>query len=118
MLSFRRALIQSVTDACEGKILLTAPQVKDLLKLASFGMRHTHRITSEAETRRLWDPEAWEIAGQKLTNSERFKGSIGLQKMCQKISTSQTPSTTKRKAYASGDEAVDPPVVKRKKTRN
>ncbi|KAF8212387.1 DNA polymerase phi-domain-containing protein [Mycena galopus ATCC 62051] len=119
MPSFRRVLVQSVTDACEGKNSLTAPQVKDLLKLASFGIHHTRRIASATEIRTLWDPEAWEILGQKLANSERFKGSTGLQKTCQKLSTSQTPSAaTKRKADTAGDEAADTPKVKKKKTRN
>ncbi|KAJ7751995.1 DNA polymerase phi-domain-containing protein [Mycena metata] len=118
MLALRQALIQSVTDACDDKAVLTPPQVKDLLKLGLFGIRQTQRIASETETKRVWDPEAWETVGQKLTYSERFKGSVGLQKTCQKLSTSQIPTTTKRKAEASGDEAVEPPIVKRKKTRN
>ncbi|KAJ6455722.1 DNA polymerase phi-domain-containing protein [Mycena sanguinolenta] len=116
MLSLRRALIQSITDACEGKNSLTAPQVKDILKVASFGIHHTRRITSATEIRRIWEPETWETLGQKLTNSERFKSSPGLQKTCQKLSTSQTQSgTTKRKAETIGD---DTPKVKKKKTRN
>lgn len=118
MLALRQALVQSVTDACDDKAVLTPPQVKDLLKLGLFGIRQTQRIASETETKRVWDPEAWETVGQKLTYSERFKGSVGLQKTCQKLSTSQIPTTTKRKAEASGDEAVEPPIVKRKKTRN
>ncbi|KAF7338414.1 hypothetical protein MVEN_02067200 [Mycena venus] len=109
MLSLRHALVQAVTDACEEKNSLTAPQVKDLLKLASFGVHHTQRIAS-AETRKLWEPEAWEALGQKLANSERFKGSIGLQKTCQKLATSQ-PAATKRKADTSGDEAADTPKL-------
>ncbi|KAJ7905348.1 hypothetical protein B0H14DRAFT_2659931 [Mycena olivaceomarginata] len=119
MLSLRRALVQSITDACEGKNPLTAPQVKDILKLASFGIHHTQRIASATEIRRLWDPEAWENLGQKLANSERFKGSVGLQKTCQKLSSSQTQSsTTKRKADTSGDDAADTPKAKKKKARN
>jgi DNA polymerase phi len=120
MLSLRRALVQSITDACEGKNPLTAPQVKDILKLASFGIHHTQRIASATETRRLWDPEAWETLGQKLASSERFKGSVGLQKTCQKLSSfSQTQSsTTKRKADTSGDDAADTPKAKKKKARN
>lgn len=119
MLSLRRALVQSITDACEGKNPLTAPQVKDILKLASFGIHHTQRIASATEIRRLWDPEAWETLGQKLASSERFKGSVGLQKTCQKLSSSQTQSsTTKRKADTSGDDAADTPKAKKKKARN
>ncbi|KAJ6496539.1 DNA polymerase phi-domain-containing protein [Mycena vitilis] len=118
MLSFRRALVQSVTDACEDKILTTSPQMKELLKLALFGVRQTQRIASEEETRKVWDPEAWETIGQKLVASERFKGSVGLHKLCEKLSTPQThPTATKRKADARGDD-TDPPKVKRKKTGN
>ncbi|KAJ7273570.1 DNA polymerase phi-domain-containing protein [Mycena haematopus] len=119
MQSLRLALMQSITDACEGKNSLNAPQVKDLLKVASFCIHHAQRIASATEIRKLWDPKAWEILGQKLANSERFKGSPGLQKTCQKLSTPQTQSaTTKRKADTTGDEAADTPKVKKKKTRN
>ncbi|KAJ7172623.1 DNA polymerase phi-domain-containing protein [Mycena filopes] len=118
MLALRQALVQSVTDACDDKAILTAPQVKDLLKLGLFGIRQTQRITSEAETKRVWDPEAWETVGKKLTYSERFKGSVGLQTTCQKLFTSQSQTTTKRKADTDGDEAAEPSKVKRKKTRN
>ncbi|KAJ7740748.1 DNA polymerase phi-domain-containing protein [Mycena maculata] len=121
MLSFRDVLVQSVTDACEEKIVMTPQQMKDLLKLGSFGVRQTQRVASEAEARKVWNPEAWGMIGQQLANSERFKGSVGLQKMCQKLSGSQTqPASAKRKAVTdtSGEAEVDPPKVKRKKTRN
>ncbi|KAJ7109235.1 DNA polymerase phi-domain-containing protein [Mycena epipterygia] len=120
MLSLREVLVQSVTDACEEKIMTTPQQMKDLLKLGLFGIRQTQRVASEAETRKVWDPQAWEVIGQKLVQSERFKGSIGLQKTCQQLSSSPTqPTSTKRKAGAeTGDEAADPPKVKRKKVRN
>ncbi|KAF7363316.1 hypothetical protein MSAN_00987000 [Mycena sanguinolenta] len=119
MLSLRRALVQTITDACEGKISLPASQVKDLLKVASFGIQHTRRIASATEIQKTWEPEAWEILGQKLANSERFKGSAGLKMTCQKLSTAQTQSgTTKRKAETTGDEVANTPKVKKKKTRN
>ncbi|KAK7014985.1 DNA polymerase phi-domain-containing protein [Favolaschia claudopus] len=104
MLSLRQALIQSLTDASEGKNSLTAAQVKDLLRLASFGVNFTQRIASAAEMRTAWDFDAWEVMGRKLGDSERFKSSIGLRKTCQKLATSQvaTPSS-KRKADTSGD---------------
>ncbi|KAJ6546537.1 DNA polymerase phi-domain-containing protein [Mycena vulgaris] len=120
MLSLREVLVQSVTDACEDKVVATPQQMKDLLKLGLFGVRQTQRVASEAETRRVWAPEAWGKIGLKLTHSERFKGSVGLQKTCQKLTTPQTPSVaTKRKAVdASDDEAANLPKVKTKKARN
>ncbi|KAJ7694223.1 DNA polymerase phi-domain-containing protein [Mycena rosella] len=119
MSSLCAVLVQSLMDACEDKVIVTPQQMKDLLKLGSFGVRQTQRVASEAETRRVWDREAWEKIGQKLTYSERFKGSVGLQKACQKLSSPPTqPAATKRKAAdTSDDEAADPPKVK-KKVRN
>ncbi|KAJ7470617.1 DNA polymerase phi-domain-containing protein [Mycena latifolia] len=120
MLSLRKVLVQSLTDACEEKIIATPQQMKDILKLALFGVRQTQRVASEAQTRSVWDPEAWEEIGQKLAHSERFKGSVALQQVCHKLSSPQTQSAAaKRKAAdTSGDEAVDPPKVKKKKVRN
>ncbi|KAJ7219138.1 DNA polymerase phi-domain-containing protein [Mycena pura] len=124
MLSLRKALVESVTDACEDKVVFTPQQMKDLLKLGSFGIRQTHRITSEAATRKIWDPEAWKTLELKLAASDRFKGAIGLQKTCQtchKLSISQMQmGAVKRKADvdSGGDETVDPPKVKKKKTNN
>jgi DNA polymerase phi len=119
MTSLREVLIQFVTDACEDKLVTSLPQVKDLFKLGLFGLRQTQRVASEAETRRIWDPEAWEQIGLKLTHSERFKGAISLQKTCQKLYSSQlqTPVTKRKAADTSGDEAADPPKVKKKKVR-
>ncbi|KAJ7489850.1 DNA polymerase phi-domain-containing protein [Mycena galericulata] len=121
MLSFREVLVQAMIDACDEKIVITPQQMKDLLKLGSFGIRQTQRVASEAQARKIWDPETWDIIGKRLANSERFKGSVGLQKTCQKLSHSQKqPASAKRKAIVetSGDEAADLPKVKRKRTRN
>lgn len=119
MMSFREALVQSVTDACEERIVITPQQMKDLFKLGSFGIRHTQRVAPEAETRKVWDAKAWELLGEKLANSERFKGSVGLQKTCQKLADSQRrPASTKRKVVEDSEAADDLPKVKRKKTRN
>ncbi|KAJ7098057.1 DNA polymerase phi-domain-containing protein [Mycena belliarum] len=120
MSALRNVLVQCVTDACDDKIIATAQQMKDLFKLASFGIRQTQRVTSEVETRRVWDPKVWGIIGQKLAHSERFKGSLGLQKACQKLSSPELQSaSTKRKAGdTSGDDANDPPKVKKKKVGN
>ncbi|KAJ7083833.1 DNA polymerase phi-domain-containing protein [Mycena crocata] len=120
MLPFREALVQTATDACEDKIIVTPQQMKDLLKIGLFGVRQTQRVTSEAETRKLWNPEAWEMIGQKLTYSQRLKGSIGLRKTCQQLLASQTQAvSSKRKADADtdADDATEPTQVKRKKTR-
>ncbi|KAJ6630633.1 DNA polymerase phi-domain-containing protein [Mycena sp. CBHHK59/15] len=119
VLTLHKVLIQFLTEACEDKITLTAPQMKDLFKLASLGVRQTLWITSSQDTQTIWDPEAWKVVGQKLEISERFKGSVALHKTCQKLVSSQMQPATKRKAVAdtSGDEAADTPKVKKKKAR-
>ena len=35
--------------ACEDKVVFTPAQMKELLKLASFAMRQTYRVASDAE---------------------------------------------------------------------
>ena len=89
-LDFTRALRTSMLDtaysACEENEKLTAPQIKELLKLALAGVRHTKRIApSDEAVKRTWDAAAWEDLAGKLAESERFKTSTGLQTTSRQI---------------------------------
>ncbi|GJE98126.1 DNA polymerase phi-domain-containing protein [Phanerochaete sordida] len=83
--ALRTAMIAAVRDACAEE-KLTAPQVKELLKLALAGVRHTKRIAPDAATvKATWDAAAWEDLAGKLAEAERFKASTGLQATCRQI---------------------------------
>ncbi|KAJ7063164.1 DNA polymerase phi-domain-containing protein [Mycena amicta] len=115
MRSFREALAECVTEACDDKVTFTAAQMKELLKLASFAMRQTYRVGSEGEARKAWDPESWHALSQTLAHASRFKAAVGLHKLCEKLAVPpQSNGPQKRKVDAAEDTA-EPPKAKKKK---
>lgn len=82
----RAAMLEAVRSACAEKERLTAPQVKELLKLALAGVRHTKRIApSAAAVEATWDPAAWDALAGTLADADRFKASTGLQTTSRQI---------------------------------
>ncbi|KAF7304662.1 hypothetical protein MKEN_01180100 [Mycena kentingensis (nom. inval.)] len=119
MRSFRKALVECITEASADKVVFTAAQMKDLLKLASFAMRQTYRIASEPEARKAWDHESWKALGESLAESTRFKSAVGLHKTCQQLATppASANGTSKRKAETEDAASDLPPKKKKSKTR-
>ncbi|KAF7322861.1 hypothetical protein HMN09_00065500 [Mycena chlorophos] len=116
MRSFRKALAECVTDACEDKVVFTPAQMKELLKLASFAMRQTYRVASEAEAGKAWDPEKWKGLVQALEKSSRYKAAVGLHRSCEKLAAPPRASNGSTKRKAEGvDDTVEPPKSKKKR---
>ena len=106
MTSLRTELHQVSSDACDGTMELTAPQLKDILKLVLSAVRQTKRISSSAQTvTATWEPSKWANLGDKLSESKRFGNSKGLSTMCKQIAQVCQTSTS----------APDAPEVEKKK---
>lgn len=107
MPALRQAVQKAIRRACDGETL-TAPHVKDVLKLTLSAVRLTKRVAeSQSQVQTAWEPSSWESLSQTLAGSERFKSSTGLQASCKQIAqlASQDTSTkskgsTKRKVDA------------------
>ena len=114
----------SIRSACEDE-KLTAAQVKDLLKLALAGVRHTKRVTTDDTdvVRATWDPASWDELGATLASAERFKASTGLQALCKQISNlankepSESAKNKKRKVDSVEGEEAEPTEVTKKPKR-
>lgn len=124
----RKLLIDTATDACSRRTDLTAPQMKELLKLGLVGVRQTQRFAPQ-EMEDIWKPKSWKALQEKIGASSRFGTSPALQKMCEQIArASQTavesktkPLQSKRKADEVTEEIKDkhssPKKAKRKKAK-
>ncbi|KAJ2917228.1 hypothetical protein MD484_g3188, partial [Candolleomyces efflorescens] len=108
MPSLREALVDLANKACSDQSKLTAPQLKELLKLALASARQTKRLAPDTVSD-VWQPDAWSTLKQNLAQSSRFSSSTGLHKMCNQMVqlTSQSqgkgenkksPAKRKRKA--------------------
>lgn len=76
-------LVKVADKSCTDEGALTAPQMKDLLKLTLLAVRQTKRI-SPTSTRSIWRSQAW-LAFSKNLKTSRFKASTGLHKMCEQM---------------------------------
>lgn len=111
----RTTIQECIRNACEDE-KLTAAQVKELLKLALAGVRHTKRISSDNVdiVRSTWDPASWEELAATLSNTERFKASNSLQDLCKQISRvankedSEGAKSKKRKVESADVEETEP----------
>ncbi|KJA27489.1 hypothetical protein HYPSUDRAFT_35394 [Hypholoma sublateritium FD-334 SS-4] len=120
-------LIQVADKSCTDEGGLTAPQMKDLLKLALLAVRQTKRIFP-ASTQSIWRSQAW-LTFSKTLKTSRFKASTGLHKMCEQlIRTSEVVSEcatskcikaagSKRKMEEIGPEEIVPSSVGKKSRR-
>lgn len=115
---------ECIRNACEDE-KLTAAQVKELLKLALAGVRHTKRVSSENidTIRSTWDPASWDKLATTLASAERFKASTGLQTMCKQVSqlaskeASEGVKSKKRKVESVDTEEAEPVEVTKKPKR-
>lgn len=76
-------LIKVADKSCTDEGGLTAPQMKDLLKLALLAVRQTERIFPTS-TQSIWRSQAW-LTFSKTLKTSRFKASTGLHKMCDQL---------------------------------
>ncbi|KZV71817.1 hypothetical protein PENSPDRAFT_751491 [Peniophora sp. CONT] len=81
MTTLHVALSTAVLKECSDPTL-TAPQLKDVLKLALHAARQTKRSGSIGD---VWKGEVWEKVQTKLVESERFKASTGLHGMVRQL---------------------------------
>lgn len=86
MPTLRKAILDTISPACEGESALQPSHVKDMLKLALVAVRQTKRVCSTGkELSSAWEPTQWSELSDRLSKSERFKASVGLQAMCKQI---------------------------------
>lgn len=106
----RDALLDLANKACSDQSKVTAPQLKELLKLALVSARQTKRFAPDTVSG-IWQPEAWSTLKQHLAQSSRFSSSTGLHKMCSQMvqltgqsqdkgENKKSPTKRKRKADA------------------
>ncbi|GLB35405.1 putative DNA polymerase phi [Lyophyllum shimeji] len=116
MALLRKSLLEAAAGACDEKVTLSASQLKELLKLGLVAARQTQRV-DPASLAASWQPDSWHTLAGRLGASNRYRGSPGLQQMCEQIArltrgaeTTKTSakSVTKRKVddLAEGAEAV------------
>jgi DNA polymerase phi len=119
MPALRESLVDLATKACtDDKAKLTAPQMKEVLKLALVAARQTKRF-AEASLTEIWQPDLWSTLKQSLAQSSRFSSSTGLHKICDQMVQStggQSKAKTKerskeKKAEGTGEKSP----VKRKR---
>lgn len=131
------AIMNLMTEACDEKLVLTAPQMKDLFRLGLAAVRQTQRVASSSDTLpTIWRPTTWDALHIKVASSERFKASASLQTMCLQMTrlskgtacpkpkivereNNNESAVAKRKADRSGDDEDSAATrkVKRKKLK-
>lgn len=84
MTLLRKSLLEAASGACDEKVVWTAAQFKELLKLGLVAARQTQRI-NRTTVSEIWQPQSWHSLSGQLAASPRFKKSPGLQKMCEQI---------------------------------
>ena len=111
------ALADFLTEACDEKLTLTAPQMKELFKLGLAAVRQTQRVVSSQDTlRTTWRPSMWDILHKKVASSERFKTSTALPMCLQMVKLSQGTTTSKIAKGGTGVESAT--AAKRKADTN
>ena len=98
MPALRQSLVDLATQACvDDNTKLTAPQMKEILKLALTAARQTKRFAETLLTE-IWQPDSWSTLKQSLVQSSRFGSSTGLHKVCdQMVQLTGGPSKEKTK---------------------
>lgn len=128
MTSLEKSLLELAASACDEKVTLSAPQLKEVLKLGLVAARQTQRV-SPSSIGEIWQVDAWRALSKRLGTCH-FKASPQLRTMCDQIARAvetaggsipveKTGKTAKRKAPDSN--GVDKPAVekgtKRKKVK-
>lgn len=85
MKSLQKALLSVVGEACDETIAITAPQLKNLLKVGLLAVRQTQHTPSIQDPTSIWDSASWSSAASKLSASARYKTSPALERMCKQI---------------------------------
>ncbi|THH32974.1 hypothetical protein EUX98_g1203 [Antrodiella citrinella] len=126
MPSLSTSIEEILTTACEDGSL-TAPQAREVLRLAQSAARHTKRVASTIEeVSSVWQPTRWQGLARKLSSSDSLKSSTGLQNMCKQVAQlgeagtatdKKTQESSKRKIDVSEDDIVASKPTKRKKTK-
>jgi DNA polymerase phi len=99
-------LFELVSNACDGKIVVAASQMKELLKLGLLAIRQTKRVISTPERLpAIWQPATWDALGAKLATSDRY-ASVAFQTMCQGIVQASQISVEPTKSRAVQGDAV------------
>lgn len=125
------ALHGALIGACDEATTLSAPHMKELLKLALAAVRQT-RNSASTDVALVWSSDSWTNLHSKLIATERFKASKALHSLSKQIvqvigeSSSDSKNITSTKSSATkaakrkGAEGVDDPgkeTTKRKKSR-
>jgi len=126
MPSLRERLLELANKACSEEGKLSAPQLKDLLKIALHAARQTKRHAPESVTDN-WKPESWSKLKESLSKSTRFSSSTGLHKICDQLvqlvspeasqGGKKSPGKRKRKAEEELAEAQKEKTKKVKKVK-
>jgi len=112
-------LLEVANKACGENLTLTAPQFKQLLRLALVGARATQK-TNASDIQEIWQPNSWHALSESLETSPRYKQSRGLREMSEQIvrlsrtseSTDKVTAETKKgTGKAIKRKADNPPEV-------
>jgi len=123
MCTLRQAIYTTISDACDEPDSLSAPQVKELLKLSLLAVRQTKRVTDDpADLQAVWDAHSLVALSTKLESS-RFKSAASLQGLCKQLHAvigggeqAKSGNQKKRKAEDTRDD-TDVKKARRKKIK-
>ncbi|KAK1232279.1 DNA-directed DNA polymerase [Marasmius sp. AFHP31] len=104
-------LFNCISDACDGKLAMTAPQVRELFKLALSASRQIQR-TLPQDADRLLSGIQWGELSERLAASSRFKGTT---QMCKQLVRRDKSEATAAKRKKSSHGVADGKKAKRKK---
>lgn len=114
----RQALQDFATQACsDERVVATAAQIKDVLKLGLLAIRQTQRVTSSSDSlEEIWKPSVWETLHRKFASTERFKASTALQTLCQQLAKASrgAPSAKSKGSKKENGTETEVRQVKRK----
>ncbi|KAJ3845276.1 DNA polymerase phi-domain-containing protein [Lentinula raphanica] len=119
--ALRLVLLDLISRACNNDhaLVLSAAQMRELLKLALLAARQARHIAPE-DVASIWEPSAWSKATGLLLASERFKGTAQMCKQVVQIASApQKNPSSKRKAQliSEGGENVLTEIKKHKRKK-
>ncbi|KAJ8078693.1 DNA-directed DNA polymerase [Marasmius tenuissimus] len=104
-------LFNCISNACDGKLTMTAPQVRELFKVALSASRQTQR-TLPQDADKLLSGVQWGELSERLAASSRFKGTT---QMCKQLVRRDKSEATAAKRKKSSHGTADGKKAKRKK---
>ncbi|KAG7092382.1 hypothetical protein E1B28_008739 [Marasmius oreades] len=112
MKKLQQTLLRCISEACDGKLNMTAPQMREILKLALSATRQTRKLLpTEMET--IWNAMEWTSLSEHLAESTRFRGTVQMCRQITRLDAAVGTGSKRRKSHEGS--ALDGKKVKRKK---